>query len=178
MKTLRIAIAALTVLCFSPLAHAQDDPKRTAAAAEMLDAMHADQLITKIMEAQKENITKMIGTRLPKNLPPDTQKKVDDAVSSSVDALFKTLTWESLKADFIRINAEAYTEQELKDQTAFYKTPSGQKMVEKLPDIQTKTAAIIHDRIMAAMPQLQTTIRDAIQASVAAPSNPAPAPKQ
>lgn len=178
MKTLRIAIVALTVLCFTPLVRAQDDPKRTAAAAEMLDAMHADQLITKIMETQKENITKMIGTHLPKNLPPDTQKKIDDAVSSSVDALFKTLTWESLKADFIKINAEAYTEQELKDQTAFYKTPSGQKMVEKLPDIQTKTAEIIHDRIMAAMPQLQTTIRDAIQASVAAPSNQAPAPKQ
>ncbi len=174
MKTLRTVLPAIALLCFAPFLHAQDDAKRAAAADEMLTAMHAGELITKLMAVQKENTTKMIQARIPKNLPPDTAKKIDDAVAASVDAMFKQLSWESLKPDFIKVNASVYTEQELKDLTAFYKSPLGQKEVEKMPEIQAKTAQIIHDRITALMPAMQSAIKDAVEKS----RDSAPAPQQ
>ncbi len=46
--------------------------------------------------------------------------------------LSKHMSWEGLKDDLITIYADAFTEPELNQIRAFYQTPAGKKMVEKM----------------------------------------------
>lgn len=157
MKLLLAAVAAFTLLCFAPSLHAQDDPKRAAAAEELLKAMHTDELMVK----QKEAMQKMMASFLPKTLTPEQLKKAQDAQAVALDAVFKELTWESLKPDFVEIYSSVFTEDELNQLIAFYKTPIGQKLIEKMPELQAKSMQIMQARMKTLMPAIQKAMQDA-----------------
>jgi uncharacterized protein len=170
MKTFAVSISLLFLLCFTPLLHAQDevDPQRAAAAEGLLKAMHIDQM----MVTQKENLKKTMGSFLPKDLSPEALKQAQEAQAAALDAVFQQLSWDSLKPDFIKIYAEVYTEQELKDLTAFYNSPIGQKFIEKMPELQTKTMEIMQKRMITLLPAVQAAAKAALQKAHAADSQP------
>ena len=56
--------------------------------------------------------------------------------------LQKYMTWDAMKPELIQLYTEAYTEAELKELAAFYKTSAGQKSLEKAPELMQKTAMI------------------------------------
>jgi hypothetical protein len=157
MKLLLAAVAALTLVCFNPSLRAQDDPKRAAAAEELLKVMHTDELMAK----QKEAMQKMMAGFLPKTLTPDQLKKAQDAQAVALDAIFKELTWESLKPDFVEIYSEVFTTEELTQLTEFYKTPIGQKLIEKMPELQAKSMQIMQTRMKTLLPAIQKAMQDA-----------------
>lgn len=54
--------------------------------------------------------------------------------------LRKYMTWEAMKPELIKLYTETYTEAELKELAAFYKTTAGQKTLTKTPELMQKTA--------------------------------------
>jgi hypothetical protein len=162
MKTLIAFAALLSLVCFTPPLRAQDaavDPKRAAAAEELLKTMHVDEM----MEKQKDTVKKMLASFLPKDLSPEELKQVQAVQDASLDVAFKQLTWESLKTDFIRIYSEVYTEDELKQLADFYKSPIGQKFIDKMPELQAKTMEIVQKRMITILPAVQAAAKDAME---------------
>jgi hypothetical protein len=70
------------------------------------------------------------------------------------------IAWEKLKPAYVELFAAAYTESELDDIIAFYKSPSGRSMVAKNPLLMTKAAEIMQQRMAEAQPELQKLMRD------------------
>ncbi len=89
--------------------------------------------------------------------------------------LDKYMSWESMKADMIKAYTEEFTEQELKDLTAFYQTPLGQKTVQKMPSLMSKGAELGQRRIQEHLPELQAAI--AAKGAAAAGAGAAAAPQ-
>ena len=54
----------------------------------------------------------------------------------------KYMTWDAMRPELIRLYTDTYTEAELKQLAAFYKTPLGQKTLTKTPELLQKTAMI------------------------------------
>lgn len=54
----------------------------------------------------------------------------------------KYMTWDNLQGEFARLYADAYSEDELRQLTAFYKTPVGRKTVELGPALMKQGAEI------------------------------------
>ena len=52
------------------------------------------------------------------------------------------ITWENVQANFMSLYVEAYTEREIGDLIAFYKTPTGQKSIRLGPELMRKGAMI------------------------------------
>jgi hypothetical protein len=73
----------------------------------------------------------------------------------------KYLGWDAMKDDYAKLYVETFTEQELKDITAFYLTPTGKKSVELMPTLIAKGTQIGQQRLMAHMPELQQIMMDA-----------------
>lgn len=162
MKTLIAFAALLSLICFTPLLRAQDeavDPKRAAAAEELLKAMHVDDM----MEKQKENVKNTLASFLPKDLSPAERKQMQAVQDASLEVAFKQMTWDSLKPDFIRMYSEVYTEDELKQLTAFYNSPIGRKFIEKMPVLEAKMMEIVQKRMIALLPAVQAAAQDAME---------------
>jgi hypothetical protein len=81
--------------------------------------------------------------------------------------LSKHMSYPSLKEDFITIYVEAFTEQELKDIQAFYKTPLGKKVAEKMPEVSGKGMQLGAKRVS----DNQAELLQMIQAEIAKPKN-------
>jgi hypothetical protein len=68
-------------------------------------------------------------------------------------------TWDELYPEYVRIYREAFTEAELRELIAFYRTPLGSKLVELTPQI-TREASMITQRLMQdRVPELQLRMR-------------------
>ena len=81
-------------------------------------------------------------------LPPDQKEKVRQQVQATMDGMRKGLNWESIKPIFVKIYADNFDEAELEGIIAYYKTPVGQKWIEKQPTIQTAKTQAITDIIL------------------------------
>ncbi len=59
-----------------------------------------------------------------------------------VNWLKKYLTWDAMAPQLTKLYAETFSEAELKEMAAFYKTPTGQKAMAKMPELTQRSAII------------------------------------
>ncbi|MFY9550548.1 MAG: DUF2059 domain-containing protein [Thermoanaerobaculia bacterium] len=59
-----------------------------------------------------------------------------------VNWLKKYMTWQAMEPELTKLYGASFTEAELKSMSAFYRTPAGQKALEKLPEMMQRTAMI------------------------------------
>lgn len=72
--------------------------------------------------------------------------------------LKETLASFDAEADFAKLYKEVFTEAELRELTAFYRTPIGKKALQKLPELMQKGAQLGVDRFKASYPKLEAMI--------------------
>ncbi len=72
----------------------------------------------------------------------------------------KHMSYSGLKEDFITIYVDAFTEEELDDITAFYRTPTGRKMAEKMPELSSKGMQLGAKRVQDNQAELRQMIQD------------------
>jgi uncharacterized protein len=77
-----------------------------------------------------------------------------------LDFFAKYMSWDAMKDDMAKIYVEEFTLQELKDLTAFYKTPTGQKAALRVPQLMNKGADLGMRRVQDHMPELQKAVQD------------------
>ncbi len=72
----------------------------------------------------------------------------------------KYVSWEVVQPKCIEIFMQAFTENEIKDITAFYSTPTGRKFAQAMPELMTKLMAVGQDEIKTHQAELIKMIQD------------------
>ena len=72
--------------------------------------------------------------------------------------LEKNIGWAGMKDNLITMYMEAFTEQELNEINAFYSTPAGQKMIQRLPELIQQRDRLAMQRMQNNMGELQQAI--------------------
>lgn len=67
--------------------------------------------------------------------------------------------WEKLYPEYVRLYAEAYSEAELRELIAFYKSPVGRKTVDMMPRLMQQGAEIGQRQVEPHLPELQRRIQ-------------------
>jgi hypothetical protein len=147
MKSFLALGLGLALLLLPDLARA-DDASHKAAAEALLNLMDMDKLMAKSVD----QMLQMQVKQNPSIAPYEAQMKA---------FLNKYMSWASMKDDMVKIYVGEFTEPELKELTAFYKTPLGKKTVEKMPALMMKGAELSQNRIQAHMGELQSAIGEA-----------------
>ena len=96
-------------------------------------------------------------------VPAEKRKAAQACLEDYRKMIHETLGWESLKPEYMRIYREAFTEEELKDLTAFYQTPTGRMLVEKTPVLESKLGAALDQRMKSMMERMHPTCVGAMQ---------------
>jgi hypothetical protein len=82
--------------------------------------------------------------------------------SKLVAAIRPEFSWEVLKPDFIRLYAETFSQEEVDGMIQFYKSPLGEALIAKMPQVLNRSMQITQTRLGAAMPKLQAAVAAAI----------------
>jgi len=165
---------------------ASGTPATVADAAAVIDRMHFEEMMTKVMEQQKKAMTSSMSQQMAKQMGGKVDPKDFEAFQSKVmDVMQEAMNPAQMKKDVTEIYAQTFTKEQLVAMGDFYDTPAGQALNDKQPEVQQKLQAVIMPRIMAAMPKVQQLgmefgkeqqAKAAAAAAAAQPAPPAPAP--
>ncbi|HSU14806.1 DUF2059 domain-containing protein [Longimicrobium sp.] len=152
MKT-RMALAAVALLALARPAHAQDpSPARMRAAAEVLEA-------GQLQRGYERTLDLMI----------EQQKQTNPAIAQYEqqmrDFFRKYISWAQIEPEFVRLYAETYTEDELRQLAAFYRTPLGRRLMETQPELAARSSEVTQRLLREHLPELMQTVMEAEQQS-------------
>lgn len=156
-------------------------------AAALLPALHADDAsktakITEIFRLTKvDQLQKQMLDQIKPLIPPMAAQAGlpnSDALNAELngrilDVLAARLSWDKMKPLFTRLYADAFTEEEIDGILNFYRSPSGQAMLTKMPSLASKTLNLAQEQMQGAYPEVQKVIAQ----FAAEHANPKPAPR-
>lgn len=145
---MRTHTAILVLLVFAPAAWAGEpfSDGHRAAAADLLIQTGAERNAVEMASI-------MTDAMVQGNPTLAAYRDVLIAWSSTV------MTWENMKPRMVDLYAGAFSEQELRDLSAFYKTPLGAKTLRVLPEIMQRGAKIGADLALEHQHELQRMIQ-------------------
>jgi hypothetical protein len=108
-------------------------------------------------------------------MTPEKKKMEQEFIDGAMMVVNESFGWKALEADYIKLYADTYTESELDGILAFYKSPAGQAMLTKAPQLSAGTMEIVHSRMGAFQPKMQA-LQDQYLKQMAAPAGPAASP--
>lgn len=79
------------------------------------------------------------------------------------DFYARHMGWEQMKPEMVRLYTATFTEPELRELTAFYRTEIGRKMSARMPEIMARSAEINQRIVMEHMPELTQKMMERMQ---------------
>ena len=155
-RTPALVLALCLALFTAGRAAAQPTESHRAAAIELLETMHIS-----------ETLQTSINTMMEVQLRGNPELRVVEGVMRQF--LNKYLSWESVKNDYGAMYASHFTEEELRQLTAFYRTPVGQKLTAATPAIMAEGARMGERMVQEPSAELQQMIMDHLQSQPARP---------
>lgn len=151
MKTLFLALLLAAGLATS--AHAQPGQQREPTPAQMAAARE-------MMAASKvrENFDVSLARMLEAQIVANPEMHQFEPVLRGFFA--KYMRWDDLEPDFARLYAVTYTEEELRQLAAFYRTPLGQRLVATGPELIARGSALSEERVQKHLPELFSSMME------------------
>lgn len=168
----RILLALLLLTPF--FAHA-DQASKQAKAEEIMQLTHVNQLMKRVMDQMTQRMQASAteqATRM--HLTPDQQTAFNDYQAKLNQLITSSVQWEKIKPIMVQVYTETYTDEELDGILAFYRTPVGQSLIAKNPEIMSKTMTLMMQQMSTLQPQIEQLSKD-FATKMQSTSTPAPA---
>jgi hypothetical protein len=166
MRTLAFGLFALFLMSgASSVSAAESSPPSEASIRELLEATHAHKLVDTMM-SQMDGLLRKSVQQAMSGQPVDAgeQKIIDTQITKLNDLLKQQMSWDKMEPMYIDLYRQTFTQKEVNDILAFYRTPSGQSMIEKMPVLMTRVMQTAQSMVATLMPQLQKINRDTVSA--------------
>lgn len=146
MKKIKWILLALLMFCTT--AYGADTKPSEQSIKELLRVAESRKLLDSMMGQMDGLMKSSIQQALNgKTLTPKEQKMLDDMRSKMVDIFKQEMKWEMLESLFIKVYSDSFTQQEVDGMLAFYKSPSGQAVIKKMPLVMQNTMTEMQKRM-------------------------------
>jgi hypothetical protein len=150
-------IAMLVVLMVvAPVGARADEASKQAKVKELFALMHVDHSLDRMrssMEQQVQLTAKNVsGTE---QMTPEKKKIQQEFIDNSMKVVDANFSWPVLESAYVKLYADTYTEPELDGILAFYKSPAGQALLSKTPELSAGSMQIVHGRMGDFQPKMQ-----------------------
>ncbi len=150
------SLLLIAVLALSPAAFADDNAAKLALAREAISAMQADKMFDGMAAQMKQMAAQQ--TRLPASATPEQIKQAEELQGKILDLSMSEAKAMIGKMD--AIYASVYSEAELKAMVAFFKSPEGQSMMAKQPQVMAQMMPLIQGMQQGLMPKIQKLVEE------------------
>lgn len=162
--TLLIMCAALLAPCLS----VADEAAKNQLAGQLIETINLKRQFDKSYQNMTSQFFPMLRQQVQAHLAKDG--KVDEAAKKRLagiekkvsDLVAKEISWPKIKGDQIKVYASTFSENELKELNDFFKTPTGQKFIEKQQDVLKASYQITQKHLQSMMPKLNKLLEEAL----------------
>jgi hypothetical protein len=155
-----------TVFCFclllpTTLALHADDTSEVAKIHELLKLTKVERTLLQVRQQTLDQTkSAMFQQMFPVKLTPDQTVQLDSLADKVGALMAKALNWSDLEPEYTKIYAEQFTEQQIDDLLAFYRSPTGLAIVDKMPVLLQESSALVQKRVASVNPELQSLLED------------------
>ena len=119
---------------------------------ELMQLLDMDAVIDSMYE-QTELMLKNMGREM--NVQPEEQALFDDYFSEMMNVFREDFSWEKMEPSMTALYDQTFTDSEVADMLAFYKTETGRSVINKMPQVMSQSLQISNQMATTAMPKLQ-----------------------
>ena len=165
----RIVVALLVLFSFHAVAHADDASKRTKI-QELFTLLRIDQVSSQFMANINRQMQGLSAHQFGATPTPEQQKQFGDFQTRVTAVVQQAIGWKMLEPDYTKLYSDAYTEPEIDSILAFYRSPAGQTMLAKSPELSNKSLQITQQHMAPVEPQLRQMVADFVKQTTPASS--------
>ena len=157
VMTKQTAVAFLIVsLAAVSTGFTADTPPTEDSIKQLLDVTQARTMVD-TMNSQMQNMLKnsMQAATRGQKVTPQVQKEIEQIEQEMSSEMKDVLTWSKLESMYIRVYQKSFSAQEVDGLIAFYKTPTGQALLTKMPIVLQNTMNEVQQMIMPMVQRLQ-----------------------
>jgi uncharacterized protein len=170
MRTIRrkIVVAALIAAWVAPFAVTlaaygaeADKPPSEQSIRELLAVMQSHNMIDTMMRQMDANFGSMMKQSMAGRQLSEREQQIADDAHAKIQALLRqTLQWNNFEPLMIHVYQSTFSQKDVDGMTAFYKTPTGQAVIAKMPMVVQQTMQAMQERTASLLPQIQQIQRD------------------
>ncbi len=142
MKKLNTIILTLSIMFMSAVSFAQIQDSHLKAAEEMLALMEVDKTLTNMFNQMQQ----MQMDYIKRYAPPDANEEQINLVQEYRvrigEVMREFYDWNKIKDDYVKLYAEFFTEEEIREVISFYQSTVGQKFIKQQPALMEKSMVI------------------------------------
>ena len=145
-------VLLLSLLIFSSSLYAEQNTKQQKI-DELIKVMNLDSMVDS-MYGQVEGMMKGMSDQMGGK--PSEQTIFDKYYGDMTTVLKTEMSWAKMQPMMVNVYDKHFSEQEIADMLAFYKTDTGQKILEKMPVVMQESMQMSQSLMKDAMPKIQT----------------------
>jgi uncharacterized protein len=143
MKKILVTLLLCVVLCAAGLAqNPADQPATKADVDRYLEAVHSHEMMDQMVVAMSKPIQKMMHEQYEKNkdrLPADFEARF----GKEMEDMLKSIPWDDMLQAMVPAYQKHFTKGDMDALTAFYSSPTGQKVMREMPGLMADSMEIM-----------------------------------
>jgi hypothetical protein len=170
---MKSALLLIVTLLFAPLSHAADEAR----ISELLRVTEMEKMYSGLMSRTEGQFAQMKRQILADpSLSPKQREVAEHTLETYLDKTLVEFSWQKMKPFMVSLYSDIYSDQEIDDMIAFYKTPTGQAVIAKTPVVFEKSMQHFQGRMNAILGDLQQTLREELAKAGPAKTSPSKSP--
>jgi hypothetical protein len=146
----------------------QAAPPTDSSVDEMLKCLQVDKLLTQALTQMTDGMNKAMNQRLQstiggRELTPAQKAAIDRFRAKFAKTVQDDLSVTSVRAIYLQCYKETFSQDEVDGIIAFYKSPPGQAVSEKYPQVMQKAQSLMQAKIAPMSTQVQTAMDEMIK---------------
>ena len=152
----RWIVMLAVVMVMAPMEARADEASKTAKVKELFALTHVDHSLDRMRSAMEQQV-QATAKNAPgaEQMTPEKKKIQQEYIDNSMKVVDQQFGWPVLEPAFLRLYSDAYSESDLDGILAFYKSPAGQAMLAKAPELSSGLMEIVHGRMGDFQPKMQ-----------------------
>ena len=144
------------VMGVAPVGARADEASKQAKVKELFAVMHMDHSLDRMRSAMEQQV-QATAKNAPgtEQMTPEKKKMQQEFVDNSMKVVDENFGWSELEPAYVKLYADTYTEAELDGILAFYKSPAGQALLTKTPELSAGVMQIVHGHMGDFQPKMQ-----------------------
>jgi len=154
-----IAAMMLVLATAAPMARA-DEASKQAKVRELFLTMHMDHMMDEMI-GQMTAFMKQQFQQMTKDAPGSDQmtaaqkQLTEQYLAKTMTLATESMGWKSLEPEYAKVYAATYSEAEIDGILAFYKSPAGQAMLAKTPELTAASMKIVQGKMLDLQPKVK-----------------------
>jgi uncharacterized protein len=144
-----------------PGVYAADNPPSEGSIKQLLEVSHAHKILDTIMTQMDAFMKQGLQQATQgQQLTPEVKRDIDKRQGEMMSILKETLDWSKLEAMYVRVYQKTFTQPEIDNLIAMYKTPGGQTLLDKMPVVMQNTMTEMQELMRPMVQRIQQMQRE------------------